>query len=69
MKMSPNRVQRKTCNDVNIRQSSSLRAAQARQSSTTRATSGHAGTTSIGVPLTVTAMRPRLKLIASSNPS
>ena len=54
--MSLIRVQRKSCNAVNFGNSLSLRAAaddrvvvQMRQSSTTRATSGHGGTTSAGI--------------------
>ncbi len=50
--MSSTRPQRKTCNEVNIRQSSlpSRPTLQARQSSTTRAASAQAGTTSVGCP-------------------
>jgi hypothetical protein len=59
----------KTCNAVNIWQSSLLRAFQARQSSTTRAASAQAGTTSAACPETLNAVRPRLNAIASSSGS
>src|SRR6476661_9109256 len=67
--MSPIGRQRKTCNEVNIRQSLLLRAGQTRQSSTTRAASAQDGTTSAGCPLTLNSTRPRLKVIASSSGS
>ena len=60
---------RKTCNDVNIRQSSCLRAAQARQSSITRDASAQGGTTSAGCVPALKPTRPRLVAIASSSGS
>jgi len=65
-------VKCKTCNDVKIRHyllPFAGRVLQARQSSTTRATSGHAGTTSDGDPATVTPSRPRLNANESSKGS
>ena len=56
--MSPDRRQRKSCI-----------AAQIRQSSIVRAASGHAGATSGTDPGIVTAIRPRLNAIPSSNAS
>ena len=68
-KMSLIGPQRKTCNAVNIRQSSCLRVFQARQSSITRAASAHGGTTSGGSTPTVKPTRPRLLVMASSSGS
>jgi len=68
-KMSLIEVQRKTCNAVNIRQSSCLRVFQARQSSITRAASAHGGTTKGGSVPTANPMRPRLPVMASSSGS
>ena len=56
--VSRTRAQRKTCSDVKFR-----------QSSTTRATSSHDGTTRVGWPETLVPIRPRLNAIASSRPS
>ena len=67
--MSLREVQRKTCNDVKNRQSSSLRALQTRQSSITRATSDQGGTTSAASPEELNPIRPRLEAIASRNGS
>ena len=70
--MSRHATKRKTCNGVNIRQSSLAsrgRDAQPRQSSMMRAGSTQAGSTSGGAPATVTPKRPRLNVIASSSGS
>src|SRR5215217_9631940 len=72
--MSLTGLQSKTCNVVNIRQSSCLRAenptgSQVRQSSITRAASDHDGNINGGCPETLTAIRPRLNATASSSAS
>jgi len=69
--MSIRKAKRKTCNEVNIRQSSlaSRSRRHERQSSITFADSGQAGTTNAGRPATDTANRPRLNAMASSNGS
>ena len=70
--MSRTKRERKTCNDVKIRHylaPSADGANQLRQSSTTRAISGHAGATNGGAPATPTPIRPRLNASPSSSGS
>ena len=72
-KMSFCGAERKTCNAVNIRQTSLLRTKanhpHTRQSSITRATSAQGGTTKAATPDVLNPILPRLEAIASSSGS